>query len=155
MIPHFRLLSKCNSRQDNGGLEEIDALLACPLWMPNNENLDEMSPQELNYACDILFYCYNWFRELINTFSNSTSNEDQRKVMIRLKNLIQLEKDLKNILAHNSQSYIPPKMLYLENVSGWLPPVNNTNEPKAKKGEGKVKGLCKLLLHSGPGQKNS
>ena len=145
MLPHFRLLSKCTSKQHNGDVDEIDAVLGCPLWMPSNENLDEMSPQELNYACDILFYCYNWFRELINTFNNSTCNEDQRKVTIRLKNMVQLEKELKSILAYNSQSYIPPMMLHMENVSGWHPPGNNTGEPKAKKGEVKAKGLCNLV----------
>ena len=137
LLPHFRLLSKAI-----GKLEEIDAVLGCPLWLPNiNEDFDQMSPQELNYSCDILFYCYNWFRELINTFSNSICDEDQRKVTIRLKNMVQLEKELKNILAHNSLSYIPPVVLHMEFVSGWQPPVNNTSETKAKKGEGKAKGL--------------
>ena len=55
--------------------------------------------------------------------------------------MVQLEKELKNILAHNSLSYIPPVVLHMENVSGWQPPVNNTSETKAKKGEGKAKGL--------------
>ena len=49
MLPHFRLLSKAI-----GKLEEIDAVLGCPLWLPNiNEDFDQMSPQELNYSCDI------------------------------------------------------------------------------------------------------
>ena len=40
LLPHFRLLSKAI-----GKLEEIDAVLGCPLWLPNiNEDFDQMSP---------------------------------------------------------------------------------------------------------------
>ena len=72
LIPHFRLLSKCISKQQNGDMQDIDALLGCPLWMPKCEKIEAMSPQELNYFCDVLFYCLNWLREMINTFSNTT-----------------------------------------------------------------------------------
>ena len=53
-------------------MQDLDAVLGCPIWMiPEDtyDKLDSLSNQELNILCDANFYCLNWFRELINTFS--------------------------------------------------------------------------------------
>ena len=133
MIPHFRLLSKCISKQSNGDCKDIDALLSCHLWMPKFEKVESLSPQELNYSCDILFYCLNWNRELINTFSNSNSDDEKNRVLIRLKQILKLHSELLKVLSHNT-SYTPPLMLHLEDVSGWQPPVINPGDGKGNSG---------------------
>ena len=99
--------------------------------MPTFDKIESMSPQEINFSCDILFYCLNWFKELINTFSVSKNDEDRRKVVIRLKQMLKLQKQLQKVLSYNLQ-YTPPLMLHLEDVSGWQPPVSNAGETKTK-----------------------
>ena len=131
MIPHFRLLSKCIAKQSNGDCKDIDALLSCHLWMPKFEKVEALSPQELNYSCDILFYCLNWNRELINTFSNSNNDDERNRVLIRLKQTLKLHSELLKVLSHNT-SYTPPLMLHLEDVSGWQPPIINSGDGKGK-----------------------
>ena len=82
LIPHFRLLSKCIAKQQNGCMQDLDAVLGCTIWMiPDDtyDKLESLSNQELNTLCDANFYCLNWFRELINTFSNDEKLHDEDK----------------------------------------------------------------------------
>ena len=134
-------MSKCISKQENGKLEDIDAVLGCPIWMVTEDTYDKLeslTTQELNILCDANFYCLNFFRELVNTFSESTDEEDKKKVIIRLKNICHVQDKLKKILASNP-GYHPPTMLYLEDQSGWQPPVIGVLDSKGK-GGGKKKG---------------
>ena len=80
LIP--RLLSKCIAKQQNGCMQDLDAVLGCTIWMiPDDtyDKLESLSNQELNTLCDANFYCLNWFRELINTFSNDEKLHDEDK----------------------------------------------------------------------------
>lgn len=117
----FRLLSKCIVKQQKGDLQDINAVLGAPIWMPQKDifgKLDSLSHQEVNSLCEILFYCYNWFRELINTFAGAGDHEDKNRVLIRLKNMLKIRNDLNKCLALNP-NFVPPQMLHLEDVSGW------------------------------------
>ena len=73
MIPHFRLLKTCVNTVENIDLSEIDALLCCPIWMPDRasalQKIESLSLNEKNVVCAALFYCANWFRELLNAFA--------------------------------------------------------------------------------------
>ena len=143
LIPHFRLLSKCIAKQQDGKMDDLDAVLGCPIWMiPDEtyEKLDSISNQELNAMCDANFYCLNWFRELINTFSNDDKQdfEDKRKVILRVKNILKVEDNLKKVLAKNI-GYTPPTMLHLEDSNGWQPPTLPSGESKSKGGKKKGK----------------
>ena len=80
-------------------MDDLDAVLGCPIWMIPDETydkLDSISNQELSALCDANFYCLNWFRELINTFSKDEKQdyEDRRKVIVRLKNILNVEENL-------------------------------------------------------------
>ena len=78
----LRLLSKCIAKQQNGCMQDLDAVLGCTIWMiPDDtyDKLESLSNQELNTLCDANFYCLNWFRELINTFSNDEKLHDEDK----------------------------------------------------------------------------
>ena len=144
------MLSKCIAKQQNGSMEDLDALLGCPVWMVPDETydkLDSLSNQELNVLCDANFYCVNWFRELINTFSSNEdklNDEDQRKIIIRLKNLLTVQENLKKVLAKNI-GYSPPNMLHLEDNSGWQPPTTSAPAPESKSKGGKKKGKKRKL----------
>jgi Fanconi anemia group D2 protein len=89
--------------------QDVDALLGCPIWMPNDEifdsKFDSLSPQEMNSTCEILFYCLNWFRELINTFATSTEAENKTKILIRLKHILKLHKNLSKCLSMNPGTF--------------------------------------------------
>ena len=63
MIPHFRLLAISTSKVKNGDLEDVDALLSCPIWLPRSsviEKMDSLSQMERNVTCASLFYAVNW-----------------------------------------------------------------------------------------------
>ena len=135
---HFcRLMSKCIGKQQNGHLDDIDAVLGCPIWMVSEEIYDKcesLSTRELSVLCDINFFCLNFFRELINTFSGSSISEDRNKVLIRLKNMLRIEENLEKILPFHS-GYVPPIMLHLEDLSAWNSPIvqNETGKGKGNK----------------------
>merc|ERR1719270_1224404 len=42
LIPHFRLLSKCIAKQQNGCMQDLDAVLGCPIWMIPDETYDKL-----------------------------------------------------------------------------------------------------------------
>uniref|UniRef100_A0A672U5D9 FA complementation group D2 n=1 Tax=Strigops habroptila TaxID=2489341 RepID=A0A672U5D9_STRHB len=72
LSPCFRLLRFYTAEQNSGSLEEIDALLGCPLYLTNLEvegKLDSLSKQEREFLCSLLFYALNWFREVSRALS--------------------------------------------------------------------------------------
>ena len=67
------------------------------------------------------------------TFKDEKQHEeDKRKLIVRLKNILNVEENLKKVLAKNL-GYFPPTMLHLEDTSGWQPPVMS-NVPETKVG---------------------
>ncbi|XP_039629383.1 Fanconi anemia group D2 protein [Polypterus senegalus] len=106
----FRLLRFCEERQYEGDLEEIDALLGCPLILTDVGVVDKMeslSKLEKDFLCTLLFYTINWFREVVNAFCRQKDPEMKGKVMIRLQNITYLQTVLERCLAATS-SFIPP-----------------------------------------------
>ena len=84
MASLFRLLRSLQFRISNN-LESVDGLLGCPVAMPKdlNDLIDDfqgLSRDEQILVLDSLFYCINWFRELINAFSLINEQELQMKV---------------------------------------------------------------------------
>ncbi len=142
LIPHFRLMSKCIMRQQDGQLDDIDAVLGCPIWMVSAETYDKvdcLSSQELSMLCDINFYCLNIFRELVNTFALSQNEEDKKKVIVRLKHILLVQEKLTRLLPQ-IPGYVPPLMLHLEDTVGWQSPIS---APETKSKGGKKKGGLK------------
>lgn len=110
LASHFRLLRLCVARQHNGNLDEIDALLDCPLFLPDlepGEKLESMSAKDRSLMCSLTFLTFNWFREVVNAFCQQTSPEMKGKVLSRLKDLVELQEILEKYLAV-IPDYVPP-----------------------------------------------
>ncbi|KAI3370125.1 hypothetical protein L3Q82_024917 [Scortum barcoo] len=110
LSPFFRLLRLCEEKQHEGDLEEIDALLGCPLILTDMdvvEKIDSMSKAEREFLCTLLFHTINWFREVINAFCKEKDIEMKMKVMTRLQNITYLQTLLERALA-GAPGYIPP-----------------------------------------------
>uniref|UniRef100_A0A8C9FAQ0 FA complementation group D2 n=1 Tax=Pavo cristatus TaxID=9049 RepID=A0A8C9FAQ0_PAVCR len=102
LSPCFRLLRLYTGEQNNGSLEEIDALLGCPLYLTDLEvegKLDSLSKQEREFLCSLLFYALNWFREVVNAFCQQQDAEMKGKVLTRLQNITELQNVLGKCLA--------------------------------------------------------
>lgn len=112
----FRLLRVLKVRTSDENLEGIDALLGCAINMPSHDAIVDFSlcgPSQQADIVDCLFYCVNWFREVINAFANTTNEGYFEKVMIRLRNLVALQASLARLLAH-TRNYSPPLCMFYD-----------------------------------------
>ncbi|XP_039972214.1 Fanconi anemia group D2 protein [Xiphias gladius] len=110
LSPFFRLLRLCEEKQHQGDLEEIDALLGCPLILTDMdvvEKIESLSKAEREFLCTLLFHTINWFREVINAFCTQKETEMKMKVMTRLQNITYLQTLLERALA-GTPGYVPP-----------------------------------------------
>ncbi|KAG7283247.1 hypothetical protein CRUP_004989 [Coryphaenoides rupestris] len=133
LSPFFRLLRVCEEMQHQGDLEEIDALLGCPLVLTDMGVVDKMeslSKAEREFVCTLLFHSINWFREM------------KMKVMTRLQNIAYLQTLLEKALAV-TPGYIPPLANFDGDSSeGVCIPSSGAVPHKTKKGK-KRKGSRK------------
>ncbi|EDV26134.1 uncharacterized protein TRIADDRAFT_55926 [Trichoplax adhaerens] len=96
----FHLLWICEKYQ-RGNLDEIDALLGCPIILADSNKIETFSTleTELQIAiCISLIYCLNWFREVIGAFASYDDAEVKGKILSRIKGMTELETDLINLL---------------------------------------------------------
>ncbi|CAH1783101.1 unnamed protein product [Owenia fusiformis] len=110
LAPHFRLLRVCEQKQRNGNLEEIDALLGCPVNMFKMEILskvESLSSTEKELICSSMFYLVNWFREVVNAFASQDDPEMKGKVISRLQAITTIHKQLEKCLSVVGK-YVPP-----------------------------------------------
>ncbi|KAM9758802.1 Fanconi anemia group D2 protein isoform 1-T1 [Menidia menidia] len=110
LSPFFRLLRLCEEKQHQGDLEEIDALLGCPLILTDMdvvEKMESLSKVEREFLCSLLFHTINWFREVVNAFCRQKETEMKMKVMTRLQNITYLQMLLERALA-GAPGYVPP-----------------------------------------------
>ncbi|XP_035517616.1 Fanconi anemia group D2 protein [Morone saxatilis] len=110
LSPFFRLLRLCEEKQHQGDLEEIDALLGCPLILTDMgvvEKIESLSKAEREFLCTLLFHTINWFREVVNAFCRQKEIEMKVKVMSRLQNITYLQTLLERALA-GTTGYVPP-----------------------------------------------
>ncbi|GCC35580.1 hypothetical protein chiPu_0014066 [Chiloscyllium punctatum] len=131
----FRLLRFCEEVQNNGNLEEIDALLGCPLYLTNFElveKVESLSKQERELLCSVLFHTLNWFREVVNAFCKQQDTEMKGKVLLRLQNITHLQVLLEKCLAA-TPGYIPPLANFDLEVTEV--PVTVSHAAPAKKGK--------------------
>uniref|UniRef100_A0A3Q1ISU0 Uncharacterized protein n=1 Tax=Anabas testudineus TaxID=64144 RepID=A0A3Q1ISU0_ANATE len=144
LSPFFRLLRLCEEKQHQGNLEEIDALLGCPLILTDMdivEKVESLSKVEREYLCTLLFHTINWFREVINAFCSQKETEMKMKVMTRLQNVTYLQTLLEKSLA-GSPGYVPPVANFDGEstdgaVIGSITAVNKTKKGKKRKAPGK------------------
>uniref|UniRef100_A0A8C9W8I8 FA complementation group D2 n=1 Tax=Scleropages formosus TaxID=113540 RepID=A0A8C9W8I8_SCLFO len=98
----FRLLRLCEENQHKGDLEEIDALLGCPIMLTDLdvvEKVESLSKPEREFLCSLLFYTINWFREVVNAFCHQKDPEMKMKVVTRLQNITYLQTVLERALC--------------------------------------------------------
>ncbi|NXH20167.1 FACD2 protein, partial [Bucco capensis] len=139
LSPCFRLLRLYTAEQNSGSLEEIDALLGCPLYLTDLEiegKLDSLSKQEREFLCSLLFYVLNWFREVVNAFCQQQDAEMKGKVLTRLQNIIELQSVLGKCLAA-TPGYIPPPATFDSEALEALPSINAVGPVRKRNGRKK------------------
>ena len=131
LLPHFRLLAA--TLRALGGSKKAFPLLTCPVIMPQQGVLDKfetLSATEKNVICTVLFFCANWFRELLNAFVQprqdavNATDEGKAAVLNRLKDLLFVQKQLSACLSAHP-TFVPPAVLHLADTSSWQPPAAN------------------------------
>ncbi|XP_069722430.1 Fanconi anemia group D2 protein [Phaenicophaeus curvirostris] len=139
LSPCFRLLRLYTEEQNGGSLEEIDALLGCPLYLTDLDiegKLDSLSKQEREFLCSLLFYALNWFREVVNAFCQQQDAEMKGKVLTRLQNITELQAVLGKCLAA-TPGYVPPPATFDSEALEAVPSVNAVGPVRKKNGRKK------------------
>uniref|UniRef100_A0A8C9TTH6 FA complementation group D2 n=1 Tax=Scleropages formosus TaxID=113540 RepID=A0A8C9TTH6_SCLFO len=134
----FRLLRLCEENQHKGDLEEIDALLGCPIMLTDLdvvEKVESLSKPEREFLCSLLFYTINWFREVVNAFCHQKDPEMKMKVVTRLQNITYLQTVLERALAA-TPGFVPPPANFDGDVSE-RPVVPSVAIPGKKGNKGK------------------
>uniref|UniRef100_A0A8C5WYS2 FA complementation group D2 n=1 Tax=Laticauda laticaudata TaxID=8630 RepID=A0A8C5WYS2_LATLA len=126
LSPFFRMLRLCMSELNKGSMEDIDALLVCPLYLTSlevTEKIESLSKEEREFLCSLLFHAVNWFREVVNAFCREEDPNIKGKVLTRLQNITELQCILEKCLAGNLSS--PEKdpgtpLIQLQNYSAYF-----------------------------------
>ncbi|NXQ90618.1 FACD2 protein, partial [Nyctibius grandis] len=140
LSPCFRLLRLYTGEQNSGSLEEIDALLGCPLYLTDLEvegKLDSLSKQEREFLCSLLFYALNWFREVVNAFCQQQDAEMKGKVLTRLQNITELQNVLGKCLAA-TPGYVPPPATFDSEALEAVPSINAAGPVRKRNGRKKT-----------------
>ncbi|NXR01746.1 FACD2 protein, partial [Sagittarius serpentarius] len=139
LSPCFRLLRLYTGEQNSGSLEEIDALLGCPLYLTDLEvegKLDSLSKQEREFLCSLLFYALNWFREVVNAFCQQQDAEMKGKVLARLENITELQTVLGKCLVA-TPGYVPPPATFDSEALEAIPSINAVGPVRKRNGKKK------------------
>ncbi|KAL2091556.1 hypothetical protein ACEWY4_013819 [Coilia grayii] len=135
LAPFFRLLRLCEEVQYNGDLEEIDALLGCPLILTDMdvvEKMESLSKMEREFVCSLLFHTINWFREVVNAFCQQKDPEMKMKVVTRLQNITYLQSLLERSLAV-TPGFMPPLATFDSDGTDITAPASATAPAKKAK----------------------
>ncbi|KAM6344352.1 LOW QUALITY PROTEIN: Fanconi anemia group D2 protein [Alca torda] len=146
LSPCFRLLRLYTGEQNSGSLEEIDALLGCPLYLTDLEaegKLESLSKQA-EFLCSLLFYALNWFREVVNAFCQEQDAEMKGKVLTRLQNITELQTVLGKCLAA-TPGYVPPPATFDSEGLEAVPSLNAVGPGRKRNGNKSLKQLSKQM----------
>uniref|UniRef100_A0A8C0E8P2 FA complementation group D2 n=1 Tax=Bubo bubo TaxID=30461 RepID=A0A8C0E8P2_BUBBB len=130
LSPCFRLLRVYTGEQNSGSLEEIDALLGCPLYLTDLEvegKLDSLSKQEREFLCSLLFYALNWFREVSRAFSAGSG--------VALRSRVQLFFSILAVSA--TPGYVPPPAAFDSEALEAVPSLNAAGPVRKRNGRKK------------------
>lgn len=110
LSPLFQLVQTLHSKQHEGNLSSIDALLGCPVVMPkfDIDMVEDMDSVAIINILDCLIHCINWFRELLNGFATQDDDDLKAKTLKRVLQIEELEIFVKEILIKSKISYKPP-----------------------------------------------
>lgn len=99
MCAIFHLLASCEKKLNNGSLQGIDALFGCSVVLFNDQDISDLSTEELETASNMLFYTINWFKELLNAFMFNTEEEHhQSRLISRLRSILAMEYTLEQLM---------------------------------------------------------
>ncbi|GAA5812259.1 hypothetical protein MFLAVUS_005709 [Mucor flavus] len=100
----FNLIQSCEKKLHNGSLQDVDALFGCGVLLFKTDDIEDISPEEVEYACDMLFYTINW--EILNSFMFAEEDGFRERLVSRLRNILQLEEMLGQLMRQVS-TYAP------------------------------------------------
>lgn len=111
----FNVMRILCSRRYEGSLKFIDAVLGAPVVWPEMMStsdsidfFDELNDVQARKVLHMHFYTVNFWRESISAFVNQEDAQIRRKVLIRLSQMIALEKRIEDILQNAPADYMPP-----------------------------------------------
>jgi len=140
MLSQLRLLkASINGGTEGEGMEDILALLSCPVVMPDEANYHKfeiLSTVERTAICRALFFCLNWFREIINAFNDQKDEDIRQKIIWRIRDILDLSDTLRDCLACHPLFVPPPVIHTVTLANGWQPPGSRGGQ--AAKGKGKA-----------------
>lgn len=110
LSPLFQLVQTLHSRQQDGDLSSIDALLGCPIIMPkfDIDLIEDMDHSTVGNILDCLIHCVNWFRELLNAFASQTDYALKSKILSRVLQIEEIETLIGQIILSSRIAYKPP-----------------------------------------------
>ncbi|CAG9576135.1 unnamed protein product [Danaus chrysippus] len=111
-----------NLQEKDNNSKNIYALIGCPVVMPKVDvevMKDELTDTSISAILDCLIHCVNWFREVLNAFSDVPEQNLRSKVINRVFQIQQLESLITEILMKNNLTYQPPS---------WACHLNTSNE---------------------------
>lgn len=129
LSPLFLLVQTLHSKQHDENLASIDALLGCPVVMPDFDIdlIEDFEVQTAHNIVDCLFYCVNWFREILNAFANQTDSALLKKIFEKITQIQEIQETIAKIILKTKGSYKPPS--YTTGINKYL---METNENKSK-----------------------
>ncbi|KAK4881853.1 hypothetical protein RN001_005172 [Aquatica leii] len=107
LAPLFRLLRLIHYKQHDGNLSSIDALLGCPVILPQLSDINIYDTEQLKQVSDCIFHCINWIRELINAFVTQKNRNLKKKVLDRISDAIKLQEVLEECLENIPDHKLP------------------------------------------------
>ena len=110
----FQLLRVCEAALSADGLDGVDAVLGCPLYLFSPSLLDDFDAQRVEVketVCLALFYTVDWLRELVNAFCSQPDHSLRVKVVKRLRQLTWMERTLDRCLGHTPSFKLPSALL--------------------------------------------
>lgn len=110
LSPLFQLVQTLHSKQQDGNLSSIDALLGCSIVMPtfDIDLIEDMDNSAVSSILDCLIHCVNWLRELVNAFASQTDYALKSKIFNRVLHIEQIETLIGQILLSSKIAYKAP-----------------------------------------------
>eukprot|EP00850_Spirogloea_muscicola_P020711 SM000224S07099 [mRNA] locus=s224:191524:200783:+ [translate_table: standard] len=134
MPAQIHLLTVLEAATNKGSLENVDALLGCPLQLPHSQLLTgkgwrSLGEKEQEIICLALYYAVNWLREVINAFASQQKSSSGRssqavdtdisaKLLKRIRNLVSMEHLLTKCIEHSSPIVLPQLNSTVSNSDG-------------------------------------
>jgi hypothetical protein len=105
LAPQLRLVYTLASLCHNGSLEEIDAVIGCPIRLPLRSTvncIETLSASSQRLVLTALLCGYSWLIEIVNGFAAQTNFELRGKCLRRLDHILELRELITNAVTESS-----------------------------------------------------